>query len=197
MVPPLLRDAVLRADSQEGAHILAYVLNPGYSRDLMKWHKTQSDCALHCFWDKPDAPPVYSPWEGLTFHRLDDARFIELLKTCRGFTSTAGFESVCEAAYLGKPVSLVPTGKHVEQLCNALDAERAGLAVWRHDFDLTDFLGSLAGYEPGPRTEFREWVQAGPEAFMALLEGVAKGQAVLRTPLGFGAKSPSGSRDTH
>jgi len=183
VVPPLLRDEVLRADPEEGGHLLAYVLNPGYSEELKAWHKRQSDIDLHCFWDRVDAPPAHSPWEGLTFHRLDDTRFIDLLRTCRGFASTAGFESVCEAAYLGKPISLVPTGKHVEQLCNALDAERAGLAQWRRDFDLTDFVAGLAESDPAPRSDFREWVRAGPDAFLTLLEAVARGDPVLNKPL--------------
>jgi uncharacterized protein (TIGR00661 family) len=179
VVPPLLRPEVLHAVPTRGRHLLAYVLNPGYSEELVRWHKGQSDIALHCFWDKVDAPPEYSPQEGLTFHRLDANTFLDLLTTCRGFTSTAGFESVCEAAFLGKAISLVPTGKHVEQLCNAIDAERAGVAVWRENFDLTDFLGKLDGWDYSGLDEYRNWVREAPEIFLRLLEGAARGEDVM------------------
>ena len=36
---------------------------------------------------------------------------------CKAYASTAGFESVCEAMYLGKPILMVPA--HIEQDCNA------------------------------------------------------------------------------
>ena len=186
VVPPLLRRSVLNAEPTRGRHILAYVLLPGYSEEIMAWHKRQSDVELHCFWDRRDVPPSFSPWEGLTFHRLDDKAFLELLVSCRGFTSTAGFESVSEAAFLGKPISLVPTGKHTEQLCNALDAERAGVATWRNDFDLSAFLSRLDSWEDTGREEFRAWVRSAPGTFLRLLEGAARGEDATRIHLASG-----------
>jgi UDP:flavonoid glycosyltransferase YjiC (YdhE family) len=116
----------------------------------------------------------------LTFHRLDAKTFLDLLAACRGFTSTAGFESVCEAAFLGKPISLVPTGKHVEQLCNAIDAARAGVAVWREDFHLSDFLEKLENWDYSALDDYRDWVRRAPEIFLRLLEGVARGEDGMR-----------------
>ena len=46
--------------------------------------------------------------------------FLEYMAGCKGYATTAGFESVCEAMYLQKPVLMVPT--HIKQECNALDA---------------------------------------------------------------------------
>jgi uncharacterized protein (TIGR00661 family) len=183
VVPPLLRESVLNANPIEGRHLLAYILNPGYSEELMAWHKTQSDCELHCFWDKKGTPPALSPWEGLTFHQLDDKTFLNLLASCRGFASTAGFESVCEAAFLGKPIFLVPTRKHVEQLCNAMDAKRAGVAVWRTDFHLSDFLCRLDDWDRSALAEYRGWVRRAPDLFLRLIEAVARGQHIMRIPL--------------
>jgi uncharacterized protein (TIGR00661 family) len=191
VVPPLLRSAVTEARPVKGRHLLAYILNPGYADEIMAWHKHQSDIELHCFWDRTDKGPVHSPWEGLNFHRLHDTTFIDLLKTCRGFTCTAGFESVCEAAYLGKPVCVVPTGKHTEQLCNAMDAERAGVAIWRQDFDLSEFFSLLDSWDPSRLEGFGDWVRSGPELFVRLLEGVARGENVMRVPLSL---NPSPSR---
>jgi len=177
VVPPLLRAAVLRAEPRAGTHFLAYVLNPGYAEELDGWHRDHPDVELHCFWDRTDAPAVTSPRWGLTFHRLDDRVFLDLLATCCGYASTAGFESVCEAAYLGKPVLVVPTGNHVEQRCNALDAERAGLAEWRTDFDLTGLVSEANGFDPTRRDEFRRWVEGADQGILSLLEGLVRGEA--------------------
>jgi len=179
VVPPLLRKEVLEAESTRGKHILSYLLNPGYAEEIRTWHRNHPDTEIHCFWTNPEAAPEESPWPGLTFHRLDGEKFLQLLASCRGYTSTAGFESVCEAAYLGKPISLVPTGKHVEQLCNAMDAERAGVAEWRTDFDLTEFVKSL-DEEPDPELDgFRGWVRQGPDIFLELLETAARRRDVM------------------
>ena len=53
---------------------------------------------------------------------------------CKAYASTAGFESICEAMYLGKPVLMVPA--HIEQDCNAYDAMKAGAGIIGDSFDL-------------------------------------------------------------
>lgn len=50
---------------------------------------------------------------------------------CKAYASTAGFESVCEAMYLGKPILMVPA--HIEQDCNAYDAEKSGAGIISSD----------------------------------------------------------------
>ena len=62
----------------------------------------------------------------LSFHQLNDTLFVRYMAGARAYATTAGFESVCEAMYLGKPVLMVPT--HIEQACNAFDAVHAGAA---------------------------------------------------------------------
>lgn len=183
VVPPLLREAVLSRKPTPGDHVLAYVLNPGYGEELSRWHASHREVEVHCFWDKKDAPVTLSPRDGFTFHRLDDRKFLDYLASCRAYVSTAGFESVCEAAYLGKPVMVVPTGKHVEQLCNALDAQRAGIAEWSHAFHLSSFLEGLGDSAPSPDTWFRRWVRSAPEIFLRLLEGTARGEHPMGIPL--------------
>jgi uncharacterized protein (TIGR00661 family) len=180
VVPPLLRTDVLDATPTRGPHFLAYVLNPGYAQELMAWHKTRPDIELHCFWDRQDVEPTHSPWRGLTFHRLDARKFLDLLISCRGFASTAGFESVCEAAFLDKPITVVPTGNHVEQLCNALDAERAGLVEWRRDFDLSGLQERSEDGETLSRDAFQRWVSQAPDLFLGLIEEVACGRDPFR-----------------
>ncbi len=192
VVPPLLRPQVRSLAPEPGAHLLVYVLNAGYARDVARWQAGHPEVEVHAFADRPEAPPEEVMQPGLTFHRLDDARFLERMRSCRGFVGTAGFESVAEALWLGKPVFVVPTGNQVEQAWNAREAEaaRAGMASDR--FNLDAFLAFLDGRGEGgkgarpdqgeaaaplpPPTEvYRRWVEAGEGRLLHLLEEAARG----------------------
>jgi uncharacterized protein (TIGR00661 family) len=181
-VPPLLRKAVLSAEPTVDDHILSYVVNAGYGDELAKWHREHPSTKLHCFWDRTDVPETLISESGLTFHRLNGEAFLDLLSGCRGYVSTAGFESTCEAAFLGKPVMVVPTEGHLEQRCNALDAARAGLATWREDFDLTEFVASIDSYRSSGGEDFRRWVLSAEAEILPVLETVAEGRDPFRTP---------------
>jgi len=53
----------------------------------------------------------FATTDTLTFHRLDGEKFLRMMGECKYVACTAGFESVSEAAWLGKPLFLVPVGK--------------------------------------------------------------------------------------
>ena len=73
---------------------------------------------------------------------------------CKAYATTAGFESVCEAMYMGKPVLMVPT--HIEQACNAFEASSAGAGVVADDFELDKLLEYIPHYQK--KTSFCNWV---------------------------------------
>lgn len=122
VVPPLLRREVKTTIRHHGNYIMGYMLNTGFAEDVKTWHAKHPHTHLHFFWDKSDAPEELRVDDTLTFHRLDDVKFLRMMAGCRAYATTAGFESVCEALYMGKPCMLIPA--HVEQECNAMDAER-------------------------------------------------------------------------
>lgn len=91
----------------------------------------------------------------LSYHKINDKLFLEYMRTCKCYASTAGFESICEAMYLGKPVMMIPA--HIEQDCNAADAMRAGAGFSADSFDLERLLEFSQHFEPNP--DFRQWVE--------------------------------------
>lgn len=189
--PPLLRRCVLDAEPEEGEHLQVYVLNPGYARELRRWHARNRDVRVEAFWDRAGAPACLEAHPNLRFHRIDDRAFVEGLRTCRALATTAGFESVCEAMYLGKPVLLVPVRGHVEQECNARDAVRAGAGIRRDRFALDDLLAYLEE-DGGPvDRRFRSWVHRAPAH---LLEEV---EATPSAPDGSRPRTPVGSGGAH
>ena len=142
------------AANPNGNFVLAYLLNHGYADQILEWHRKNPKTILHCFYDKPDAPPEQQVDDTLTFHRLDGEKFLRLMADCKFVACTAGFESLCEAAYLGKPLFVMPVENHVEQEVNAIDAVRAGIAVTDKTFNL-DRLAELP--DRLDNVKFREW----------------------------------------
>lgn len=172
VVPPLLRRRIMEAESEPGEHILVYVLNDGYGDAVARWHQHNPGVVVHAFWDRPGAPESEEVRPNLTFHRLSDVRFLELMRTCRGYVGTAGFESVAEALWLGKPVMVVPTRNHVEQGWNAREAEVAGAGIAGRDFDLGRFLDYLPRHTDRSN-DYRRWVLQGNRRVLELLETAA------------------------
>lgn len=167
VVPPLLRKEVLEATTSDKNYILGYMLNPGYSEEIIKWHERHPELEVHFFWDKKDAPEDLEAHPNLFFHKISDVKFLEYMKNCTAFSSTAGFESVCEAFYMQKPLMMVPTGNHFEQECNAFDAHRAGAGIWDFEFDLDKLLEFIPKY---PKTDvFPKWVRRAEEKFLEIL----------------------------
>lgn len=172
IVPPLLRKEVLRLVPEKQDFILCYVNNDGYGDDIIAWHKQNPYIKLECFWDRKGAPEVEHYHENLIFHQISDTKFLEKMRTCKAFVTTAGFESVCEAMYLGKPVMMIPVEGQFEQSCNALDAQKAGAGIMSTDFNISKLLDYLPNHKGEHQT--RDWVQKAPILFLKYLEQVAK-----------------------
>ena len=156
VVPPLLRKEVLDLKPTGGDYIHGYMLNSGFADDVLNWHREHPEVKLRFFWDNWSEGPVKKIDDTLSFYLLDDKEFLRQMAGCMAYASTAGFESVCEAAYLGKPVLMVPS--HVEQKCNAFDASQCGIGVEADSFDLSVLMKFAADYSP--LTEFPEWARS-------------------------------------
>ncbi|HLE57419.1 MAG TPA: glycosyltransferase family protein [Rhodothermia bacterium] len=171
VVPPLLRPDVFDLEIASGDYLLVYLMSQGYGADVTAWHEKNPEVSLHCFWDKRDAPETDRRDATLTFHRISDTLFLSMMAGCRGLVTTAGFESVCEAMYFGKPVLMIPVHGHYEQLCNAVDGERAGAGVRSDRFELDPLMSYLPAHRPQTE-EFRDWVGGAPERILPILESM-------------------------
>ena len=168
VMPPLLRAETKTLEPTAEDFILAYVLNDGYADDLAAWHRHHPEVRILGFWDRKGVPEVTHLGDGLLFRQLDDVAFLDAMSRCRGMVCTAGFESICEAMYLGKPVYMIPTEHQFEQHCNAIDAYRAGAGLWGFDVDLTPFLDYIPDHQ-GESRWFRKWVHSAEALYTELL----------------------------
>jgi len=153
---------VINMKVEKGDYIHGYMLNSGYSKELADWSKSNTNERLHFFWDKKNASTTTTLTPQLTMHTLDDMLFVEYMAGCKGYATTAGFESVCEAMYLQKPVLMVPT--HIEQECNALDALSSNAGVTAEHFDLNALLDFIPTYNK--TLEFRYWMNTAESLFL-------------------------------
>ncbi|MCU0428476.1 MAG: glycosyltransferase [Cytophagaceae bacterium] len=169
VVPPLLRNELFDLHPQTENFILAYMVNSGYADEIIEWHKNNPGNIIHCFWDRKDLGPSYTPMSGITFHQLDDQKFLDFMRRCRAYVSTAGFESICEAMFLGKPVMMIPTKGQFEQECNALDAIESKAGISHHRFDFSILLKYLPQHH-NESDHFRNWVHHGSELIVQEIE---------------------------
>jgi uncharacterized protein (TIGR00661 family) len=175
--PPILRRQLFELKANpDGDFVLVYLLNYGYAEQIIQWSEKNPQTKLHCFYDKPGAAGEVQHSPSLWFHRLDGEKFLRMMAECRQVVSTAGFESVCEAAWLGKPLFLVPVENHIEQQLNALDAQQFGIGIAGNSFNL-DRLKELP--ERLPTEQFHAWTGSAAKKLLgaiqlATLEGVPR-----------------------
>jgi uncharacterized protein (TIGR00661 family) len=159
VVPPLLRKEIFDLKTVQDNFYVVYLVNSGYFEEVLQWHQRHPGIEVHCFTDHPEQLEEKYKFSGtgLFAHRINDKLFLNMMSRSKGLASTAGFESVCEAMYLGKPVLMVPIEGHYEQFCNSRDAYKAGAGIFADSFD----LAKLENYQQNNQNEnswFRTWV---------------------------------------
>lgn len=166
VVPPLLRPEIFTQEVSEGDYMLGYMLNPAYITEVITWKSHHPESKVHIFWDQKGAPECEERMPGLWLHRINDVEFLRLMAGCRGYITTAGFESVCEALYLGKPVLMIPA--HIEQQINAADAEMVGAGATAEEFNLSLLDRAIEEYCAETKV-FRAWVDSASEKFLEMV----------------------------
>jgi len=165
VTPPLLRKDVHSLRAETGDYLLGYMVNDGYAEEIMSWHEKHQEEKLHVFWDRKLAPKHYEYHHNLVFHRLDDKKYLEYMRGCKGLITTAGFESTCEALYLQKPVLMIPVSGQYEQACNALDARIAKAGISDHYFNISRFLQYLPQHV-GDYEAYHAWLRKADDIFL-------------------------------
>ena len=180
VMPPLLRKELfdLPKDKEED-FFLIYLLNKGYADAVIQWHEKHPDVRLHCFWDNQEVDSEHHHDETLTFHQLSDVKFLDKMAHCKGLICTAGFESICEAMYLGKSILAVPVKGHVEQYWNALDLMQYGGGIYDAEFNI-ERLFKADPIDPEVTQKFRSWVDTAPVRYIEEIEKVVQANSAKR-----------------
>lgn len=166
--PPLIRYAIKKSPVSKNPFILSYMINAGYSEEIIDWHKANPAYKIEAFWNKPGAPETKID-DNLIFYRLSGQKFIDLMAACESYVGTAGFDSVAEAAYLQKNILLIPTKNQFEQEVNAYDAERAKIAISSKTFNLSLLFDQTKTHPSVFLKNFKEWVDDYDDKIIKLL----------------------------
>lgn len=172
VVPPLLRNEIGALKPTKESFFLAYTTQPGLRSVVYEAHHQQPGQALR-YYHAGIGNPQEQVDDTLTECGLDGQRYLTDMARCKAVITTAGFESVCEAMYLGKPVLMMPQPNHYEQACNALDGQRAGVGIASETFDLTRLIGYVSQHDTKANKRFRQWQSRVSGLFLASFSRVA------------------------
>lgn len=180
VTPPLLRNEVKKIIPESKPFILAYITHHKLSEDIINWHANHRDVQIHCFWNNKEFVDEWQFRENLTFHQVNSEKFLRMMQECSGLICTAGFESVCEAMYLGKPIMMVPVPNHIEQQINAWDGQRAGAGIADTEFNFSRFIDYLPVHQ-NVSDRFKVWQGQTDELFLKNFEEVTRKEAEIYT----------------
>jgi uncharacterized protein (TIGR00661 family) len=125
-LPPILRPEVLSATVENRGHLVVYHAFRGLLAPILDYAKKHPERPIIVY---GHAPPRRASLENVRYE-TDPGRFIEDLATCDGYVGTAGFQSICEAFYLGKKIVVQPIAGQYEQHWNAAQLETHGMGRW-------------------------------------------------------------------
>jgi len=163
VVPPLVRRQFREMNYVPGDRYLAYMLSEGFIYDLVMMAKSLPVFQADLF---TSLNPAIELPEGIRIHPFDAKKFSNLMASCKGLITNAGFDSAAEAAYHGIPLAVIPSHNHFEQRCNGADitANRIGMVVSRIDLQILENMRSF------DCSEYREWVNQAGEQFVKCVE---------------------------
>jgi uncharacterized protein (TIGR00661 family) len=168
-VAPLLRNEVFTRTPTQGNHFVMYMVYHGIAEQIKAFNKQFPQREIHAFWNNKNAPQTQRVSDTLTFHQVNDTLFLDKLASAAGVATTAGFETVCEAMYYGKPAILLPMPGQYEQFINAFDAEKVGAGKTVSALNPQTLEEFIPTYNP-QRPAFLQWLQVGKRKLVYHLE---------------------------
>lgn len=143
-VGPMLREELACVVPQQQQFLLSYLRSNTPAHVLETLSGCGWDVRIYGLGERPRAGRV-------SFHAIDEQRFVEDLACCAGLVSAAGNQLLGEALYLGKPVFAIPEQMHHEQQINAFFLSQMGSGIWTvmeafSPASLTRFLAGLDKY---------------------------------------------------
>jgi uncharacterized protein (TIGR00661 family) len=163
VIPPLVRKEFREIKYVPGKRYLVYLLQEGFFYDLVRLAGKAPDFKADVFMSlKPD---MKIP-DGIRIHPFDAKKFSTLMASCKGLITTAGFDSVAEAACHGIPLAVIPSHNHFEQRCNGADITAKGIGIAVSHID----AGILEQMHAFDSLDYRLWVEQAGERVLKIME---------------------------
>ena len=161
--PPLIRREFRAIRHVPGRSYLAYFLQEGFMYDLVQMAMEDPEFQVDLF---TSLNPRMELPAGIRLHVFEAKKFSNLMASCKGLITTAGFDSAAEAAFHGIPLAVIPSRNHFEQQCNAADIKAKGIGVSGMYLDkgLLEQMQSLESHDN------RAWVEQAARLLNTVLE---------------------------
>ena len=122
-VGPMLRPEIIAKEPSTNHFLLSYLRSNTPPEVINALANCGWPVRIYGLGEKPSVG-------SLSFHAIDEHRFVEDLATCAGLFSAAGNQLLGEALYYGKPVFAIPEEMHHEQQINAHFLRQMGAGDW-------------------------------------------------------------------
>lgn len=169
LFPPILRQAILKARSSDGEHILVYVTSP--APELAKLLRNVRGSFIAYGFGREGR-------EGnIVFKKPSLDGFFADLTSAKAIVANAGFSLVTEALHLGKPYLAVPVEHQFEQIFNAYWLEKLGYGGYWDELNkerVESFLYNLPRY----RENLAAYPRKGNESLFGQLDRLVFEHAV-------------------
>ena len=140
--PPILRDAVLDAQTSRGDHVLVYQTSDTFTELVPTLQRLPGKFFVYGL--KRD-----EQLGNVTLKGFSEDGFVRDLASARAVLAGGGFSLMGEAVYLGKPLLAVPLEGQFEQTLNALYLQSLGYGEYHRELSETaiaSFLYKAEGY---------------------------------------------------
>ena len=163
LVPPIIREAIQKAKTKEGNHIVMYQTSSSLKEvsDILKQVPNETFFVYGMNLDKTDGNIVFKPFS--------EEGFINDLASSKAVIANGGFSFISEAVYLQKPVYSFPIKNQFEQWMNAAYIDKLGYG--RHFTDLNaDHLKAFVYDLPVFKKNLKAYQQKGNDLLFAQLD---------------------------
>ncbi len=143
LVPPVLREEILKAKTKKEDYVLVYQSTNTYE-DLIEILKDVDEKFIIYGFDKENKE------KNLEFKKFNEKEFLKDLINCKAVICNGGFTLISEAMHLKKPLLTVPIKKHFEQLINCLYVNKKGYGECYFDLNkekVLKFINNLDKYK--------------------------------------------------
>lgn len=149
LVPPILREEILRARRKAGKHILVYQTSTSQN-DLVSCLRSVSKESFRVYGFNRD-----EAHGNVKLKSFSEKGFVRDLASCKAVITNGGFSLISEAVFLHKPICSVPLANQFEQFVNAAYLEKLGYGKRLESFSadgLKSFLYDLESFQKAVST---------------------------------------------
>lgn len=162
IVPPIVRDLIIKAKVKKEKHILMYQTSSKQS-DVAKILHQLPEQLFYVYGLNKDLID-----KNVVFKLFSEDGFVSDLASAKAVIANGGFSFISEAVYLQKPIFSFPLKNQFEQFVNAAYIDKMGFGLHVDDMnenDLKTFLNNLPTYS----NNLKKYSQTGNKVLAELL----------------------------